>query len=153
MRAESLRLTSLVEYVGSDRLCVSRTVVDELSQTRFDDKRGRYSTLISPFPVLDDETDAVLTMAETLFAKYDRHDDPPDAADLVIAATAADSGQIVVTENWRDFHFIEEIRLLDIRQLTLEDLPVLANRSPVQGAIDRSRGCCRRLVRDLGLTP
>lgn len=88
MRAESLRLTSLVDFVGSERLSVCRTVVIELSQTQFDDKRKRFEALIASLHVIDDEAESIVATAEALFAKYERHDDAPEGADAIIAAAA-----------------------------------------------------------------
>lgn len=103
--------------------------------------------------MIDDEAERIVTTAEALFAKYERHDDAPEAADAIIAATAIESGLVLITENWRDFHFIEEMAFVDIRNVAKADLPVMHVRAPAQGQLVWSNGCCRKLLRDRGLAP
>lgn len=83
--------------------------------------------------------------AEALIQEYGLHDDPPQAADALIAAAAIETGRAVVTENWRDFHFIDDLRFLDIRGVTRSDLPVIRSRNIERGGPVPGRGCCRRL--------
>jgi hypothetical protein len=60
---------------------------------------------------------------------------------------AIDDDLVVVTENWRDFHFVEEILFLDVRMVSRVELPVLHVRQPERGRVIRENACCRDLLR------
>lgn len=117
--------------------------------TRYDDLRTKWLALVEGLPVLL-ETDVVVDLAERLFEAYARHDDPPRAPDALIAAAAMTYGRVVVTENWKDFHFVGGLRYLDVRRVSLAMTPVLEDRVPKDRAIHPTAGCCRRLRRASG---
>lgn len=114
--------------------------------TQYDDLRAKWFALIDGIPVVV-EADDIVSLADDLFDRFQHHDDAPEAADALIAAAAIVSGRTLITENWRDFHFIDDLSFVDIRRITTVDLPVLESR-PVQiGAPLAGVGCCRKLIR------
>lgn len=135
----------MTTYVGSSDLAVSETARRELGQTRYDDLRFRWLALVEGVPVIK-ETPSIIDLAEALIQEHELHDDPPQAADALIAAAAIETGRVVVTENWRDFHFIDDLRFLDIRGVTRSDLPIVRSRDVEHGGPVPGKGCCRRLV-------
>lgn len=60
-------------------------------------------------------TIAVLERAANLWAEAQRHGHPRDDADLIIAATALESGRELVTGNIQHFSWINGLRLTDWR--------------------------------------
>jgi predicted nucleic acid-binding protein len=135
---------SLQSYIGSDDLAVSETVRRELGRTQYDDLRAKWFALINGLIVID-ETEEVTALANDIFTRFEPHDDPPEAADALIAAAALATGRTLVTENWRDFHFIVDLAFVDIRKVSDVDLPVLAKRRVQTGSPLLGGGCCRRL--------
>ena len=119
--------------------------------TRYDDLRATWLALIDGVTVVD-ETDDILDLADDLFDRFVHHDDPPEAADALIAAAALVTGRTLITENWRDFHFIDDLSFVDIRKITTGDLPVLASRSVQTGGPVAGAGCCRKLLRSRATT-
>ncbi len=93
------------------------------------------------------ETDAIVELADDLFDRFALHDDAPEAADALIAAAALVSGRTLITENWRDFHFIDGLAFVDIRMVTSADVPVLASKPVQAGGPVAGAGCCRRLLK------
>jgi hypothetical protein len=77
---------------------------------------------------------------------------PTEAADALIAAGALVTGRTLITENWRDFHFIDDLTFVDIRGITTGDLPVLASRAVQTGGPVAGAGCCRKLIRSRAAT-
>lgn len=114
--------------------------------TRYDDLRAKWFALIDGIPVVV-EADEIVNLADDLFDRYEHHGDAPEAADALIAAAALVGGRTLITENWRDFHFIDELSFVDIRGITAADLPVLASRPVQTGGPVAGAGCCRKLIR------
>ena len=112
----------------------------------YDDLRATWFALIDGLTVVL-ETDAIVELADELFDRFALHDDAPEAADALIAAAALITGRTLVTENWRDFHFIDGLAFVDIRKVTSADVPVLASRLAQTGGPVPGAGCCRRLLR------
>ena len=150
MRANNLG-HSLASYVGSTDLAVSETVRRERAMTRYDDLRAKWFALIDG-PTLVVETDDIVDLADDLFDRFQDHDDAPEAADALIAAAALVTGRTLITENWRDFHFIDDLSFVDIRKITTGDLPVVASRSVQTGGPVAGAGCCRKLIRSRATT-
>ena len=96
--------------------------------TRYDDLRAKWFALIDGIPVVD------------------------EAADALIAAAAIVSGRTLITENWRDFHFIDDLSFVDIRGITPADLPVVSSRPVQTGGPVAGAGCCRKLIRSRAAT-
>ena len=119
--------------------------------TRYHDLRAKWFALIDGTTLVV-EADAILDLAEDLFDRFVLHDDAPEAADALIAAAALVTGRTLITENWRDFHFIDDLSFVDIRKITLTDLPVLASRPVQTGGPVAGAGCCRRLIRSRAST-
>ncbi len=119
--------------------------------TRYDDLRAKWFALIDAYTVVV-ETDEILDLASDLFGRFVHHDDAPEAADAVIAAAAVVTGRTLITENWRDFHFIDDLSFVDIRKITTADLPVLASRTVQTGGPVAGAGCCRQLFRSRATT-
>jgi len=92
--------------------------------TRYGDLRAKWFALIEGNTVVV-EADDILDLADDLFDRFVLHDDAPEAADALIAAAALVTGRTLITENWRDFHFIDDLSFVDIRKITAGDLPVL----------------------------
>ena len=145
MRANNLG-ESLESYVGSADLAVSDTVRRELASTRYEDLRARWFALIAGLGVVV-ETGQIVALADDLLGQFELHDDPPEAADALVAAAAIVTDRTLITENWRDFHFIDDLSFVDIRKVTTADLPVLASRAVQIGGPVEGAGCCRQLVR------
>jgi len=129
---------------------VSDTVRRELASTRYDDLRAKWFALIDGVEIVK-ETDPIIDLADDLFERFEGHDDAPEAADALVAAAAIVTGRTLVTENWRDFHFIDGLAFVDIRRVTGADLPVLASRPIQTGGPVVGAGCCRRLLRSRAL--
>jgi predicted nucleic acid-binding protein len=145
-RADSIRRRiSLPDFVGSLTLVVPQVAVRELSAGRYPDARDRWFASIGSLPVVP-ETEEIIELAERLAARYEAHDDPPEPADSIIAATSLVIAAPVITENWRDFHFVEGLRYVDIRGLTAAEIPVLSHRTVQAGGPANTGGCCRRLA-------
>ena len=98
------------------------------------------------------EADEILDLADDLFDRFVDHDEAPEAADALIAAAALVTGRTLITENWRDFHFIDGLSFVDIRKITAGDLPVLGSRSLQTGGPVAGAGCCRKLIRSRAAT-
>jgi predicted nucleic acid-binding protein len=130
---------------------VSETIRRELAMTRYDDLRAKWFALIDGSTVIV-ETDAILDLADDLFDRFVHHDDALEAADALIAAAALVTGRTLITENWRDFHFIDDLPFVDIRRIATGDLPVLASRSVQTGGPVAGAGCCRKLIRSRAAT-
>lgn len=119
--------------------------------TRFDDLRAKWFALIDGIPVVV-EADDIVNLGADLFDRFEHHDDAPEAADALIAAAALVSGRTLITENWRDFHFIDGLSFVDIRGTTSGDLPVLASRPVQTGGPVAGAGCCRKLIHSRAAT-
>lgn len=119
--------------------------------TRYDDLRAKWFALIDGITVVV-EADEVVDLADNLFDRFEHHDDAPEAADALIAAAALVSGRTLITENWRDFHFIDDLSFVDIRGITTRDLPFLASRPVQTGGPVAGAGCCRKLIRSRAAT-
>lgn len=76
--------------------------------TRYDDLRAKWFALVDGMTVVA-EADEIVDLADDLFGRFEHHDDAPEAADALIAAAAIVSGRTLITENWRDFHFIDDL--------------------------------------------
>jgi len=96
--------------------------------TRYDDLSAKWFALIDGITVIV-EADDILDLADDVFDRFEDHDDAPEAADALIAAAALVTGRTLITENWRDFHFIDNLSFVDLRKITAGDLPVLGSRS------------------------
>lgn len=119
--------------------------------TRYDDLRAKWFALIDGITVVVD-ADEIVNLADELFDRFGLHDDAPEAADALIAAAALVSGRTLITENWRDFHFIDGLSFVDIRGIIAVDLPVLESRPVQTGAPVAGAGCCRKLIRSRAAT-
>lgn len=134
-------------YVGSDDLAISDTVAAELQGPLPDDHprvQENWALLRAMGgTVVDDTTPEALTMALRIVREYQRHEPPADdPADALIAAAAIDSGRVLVTRNWKHFHFVRGLRYLDARGPAIQGM--LADRIvKVGGPTDRP--CCRHL--------
>lgn len=134
-------------YVGSTDLAVSRTIVAELQATLPADDRKALGNLAliarlgNPI-IMEDEGD--WSLAADIERRYAKHQPAPiDPADLVIAATAILHGRVLVTRNWKHFHFIEGLRMIDARLTGLRDLVQTA------GIIEcaPNQACCEGILR------
>lgn len=134
-------------YVGSTDLAVSRTIVAELQAGLPADDRKAQGNLVliarlgSPIITEDANT---WSLAVDIQRRYAKHQPAPtDPADLVIAATAILHGRVLVTRNWKHFHFIEGLRMIDARLAGLRDLVQTA------GIIEcaPNQACCQGVLR------
>jgi hypothetical protein len=121
-------------------------VIRELSRTVYDDLRGRWLSSIAEMPLIAEEEDVVL-LAERLVANHSDHDDPMSAPDALIAAAAISTDRVLITENWRDFHFVKGLQFVDIRGVTSTEIPVVRFRPARVAGPLADQGCCRRLAR------
>ena len=135
------------EIVGSDDLVISTVIWDELVQDLpvDDHKVAKIDTLLREMGNrIVRTTDADASVANELIERYQRHDPPwPDPSDALIAATAVRVGRIVVTRNWKHFHFVLDLQTLMLRPWPV-DRPWLENRPLTPG--DHSQPCCQRLT-------
>jgi hypothetical protein len=119
--------------------------------TRYDDLRAKWFALIDGSTVVV-EADEIVNLADDLFDRFEHHDDAPQAADALIAAAALVTGRTLITENWQDFHFIDDLFFVDIRGITTGDLPILASRPVQTGGPVAGAGCCRKLIQSRAAT-
>ena len=136
------------EYVGSADLAISDTIAAELQGPLPADHPivlANWALVRRLGGRLVDDTDVETGhLGEEIEARYKRHDPPSDdPADALIAAAAIRSGRVLITRNWRDFHYVAGLEFVDARVPALEDL--LANVGIGRGNLDSP--CCRRVRR------
>ena len=94
--------------------------------------------------IVDDTDIETGRLGEEIETTYKRHDPPSDdPADALIAAGAIRSGRVLITRNWKDFHYVAGLEFVDARVPVSEDL--LANAGIQRGNLDSP--CCRRARR------
>lgn len=135
-------------YVGSRDLVVSRVVRLELqaglppTDRKFIGNEALIASLGKPILIEDDRVKA---LAADIQARYVRHQPPPtDVADLAIAATAIVMGRVLVTRNWKHFHYIEGLRMIDARPVS--GFVDLAHRAGVIECAP-NRACCQGVLK------
>ena len=137
-------------YIGSTDLAVSDTVVAELlgPMPDTDPKMVRNYDFIAAIGglIIGDDDDQTRALARQIEHRYCLHQPPPsdDADDALIAATAIRSGRVLITKNWKHFHYIAGLRLVDAR------IAVSSNLIGTQGIEDgclRKKLCCSRVSR------
>jgi len=136
------------KYVGSADLAISDTIATELQGPLPAD----HPIVLANWAlarrmggqVVDDTDVETGRLAEEIEARYQRHDPPPDdPADALIAAAAIRSGRVLITRNWKDFHYVAGLEFVDARVPAAEDL--LVNVGIQRGNLDSP--CCRRARR------
>jgi predicted nucleic acid-binding protein len=133
-------------WVGADDLAVSIRTVEEVYENLDPDSRqfiGNELLLASlPTPIeLDDEVE---DLAQRLLVAYATHQPPLQIDDAVIAATALLHDRILVTKNFRDFHYVEDLRWVDAEGVTVKAVSLLERRCAVVGRPSRG-DCCQGL--------
>jgi predicted nucleic acid-binding protein len=136
-----------VAYVGSGDLAVSETVLAELQgpMPLHDPKMQRNLALIAAMGGrVVATTDEMQDVAEQIEADYQLHQPPPgdDPADALIAAEAIVSGRVLVTRNWKHFHYIRGLRLVDARRAATVNL---IDAQGIEQGTPRSCPCCLKV--------
>ena len=134
-------------YVGSDDLAISDTVLAELQgpMPLADPKMQRNLALIAQMGGrVVGTTDEMEGLAEKIAEDYRLHQPPSgdDPADCLVAAEAIVSARVLITRNWKHFHYIRGIRLVDARLATNVDLVGLDG---IQAGEPRDRACCQKV--------
>ena len=132
------------EYVGSADLAISDTIATELQGPLPAD----HPIVLANWAlarrmggqVVDDTDVEAGRLGEEIAARYKRHDPPSDdPADALIAAAAIRSGRVLITRNWKDFHYVTGLEFVDARVPASQDL--LVNVGVQRGSLDSP--CCR----------
>jgi predicted nucleic acid-binding protein len=135
------------DVVGSEDLAISSVIYDELVRKLppDDHKVRKIESLIAEMgDRVIRTTDADATAADDMLERYREHLPPwPDPSDALIAATAMRVGRIVVTRNWKHFHFVLDLRTLILRPWPT-GRPWLEHRPVALG--DHEGQCCERLA-------
>ena len=134
-------------YVGSNDLAVSDTVLAELQgpMPLADPKMQRNLALVAQMGGrVVRTTDEMAGIAEKIVKDYRLHQPPSgdDPADCLIAAEAIVSGRVLMTRNWKHFHYIRGLRLVDARLATTVDLVGLGG---IETGGPRDRACCQKV--------
>jgi predicted nucleic acid-binding protein len=142
-------------YVGSDDLAISDTVAAELQGPLPSDHpivQASWALVrASGGRVVDDTIAEVLAVATSIMTRYRLHEPPADdPADALIAAAAMLTGRVLVTRNWKHFHYVAGLRYLGARGPQAEDL--LGSVGVAQGG-PTELPCCRRLPRGPDVDP
>jgi len=107
------------QVVGSGDLVITDTILAELF-FRLDPGDywfERNLEFLSLFQGVVEHTDADVATAEAYLERFARHEPPlDDVADATIAATTVRTGRVLLSQNTKNFHFIDGLRFVDMRQ-------------------------------------
>jgi len=141
---------SVLDFLGSIDVVPTLIVIDELLYGLSRDHPIYQANLavlgqMGP-PIRNHPT--IVFRANELTREYARHQGPPQERDALIAAAAIEEGRGVITANVSDFHFYEQLWLLDsdghdpaVRG------PLIARQAPRKGAISAA-GCSAAIRSD-----
>ena len=133
-------------YVGSTDLAISDTIATELQGPLPADHpivlaNWQLARRIGG-TIVDDTDEKSGRLGQEIQARYTLHDPPSDdPADALIAAAAILSGRVLVTRNWKNFHYVSGLEFVDARVPVSVDL--LVNAGVQRGNLDAR--CCRRV--------
>jgi predicted nucleic acid-binding protein len=136
------------KIVGSTDLVISDTIYDELMMDLppSDYKVALNDDLVNQMGgrvIRASDEDAAL--ADAIMRTYARHDPAlgeQDRNDAIIAATSMRLGRVLLTRNWKHFHFILGLLFVNIAPWPM-GLPILTTRPVETGS--HLRACCQRL--------
>ena len=136
------------DYVGSSDLAISDTIAAELQGPLPADHPivlANWQLARRMGGLIIDDTDVETgRLGEDIQARYRLHDPPSDdPADALIAAAAILSGRVLITRNWKNFHYVSGLEFVDARIPLSGD--ILANAGIQRGNLDAP--CCRRVRR------
>ena len=136
------------EYVGSADLAISDTIAAELQGPLPADHPIVLANWLLARrmggQIVDDTDVETGRLGEDIQTRYRLHDPPSDdPADALIAAVAILSGRVLITRNWKNFHYVSGLEFVDARVPVSGD--ILANAGIQRGNLDAP--CCRRVRR------
>jgi predicted nucleic acid-binding protein len=147
----------LPDLVGcpAQRVGVPSVALDECLATTppTHPRRNEYLRVVQDVAVLYTADVRTVQLATEMLTRYARHG--AALPDMLVAAVALQYGYTLISTNWRDFHVVRGLWLIDARYLeTPTRGPAILERAapPVRGPVLPPPRCCKGLV-NAGVLP